>query len=256
MTHGNVWIPLNGQVLYCEAWSDGYLDGVGFGALCSSQKISTISKLSEIFYGSPFFYEPSTGSYIAKEGDYIIEGYGDVMEDESLVEDAEKTLELVLNGDLESAFKTRFAQLSFNERMELDIGINAELNNYEDEWNSVFADCKFPSLKDACQLVVQQYKNDPDFEMNEAGQYNYFWKDGQFWINIEIEDELYVMPLMIACAFSCSESNVYGDIEYLKDMVDADKKTLITLRDTLLDNNMSINQLFNNAATELIKNLV
>jgi hypothetical protein len=263
MTHGNVWIPLNGQILYCEAWSDGYLDGVGFGALCSSKQIPMLSKLSEIFYGSPFFYEPTTGNYIAKEGDYIIEGYGDVIDDETILKDAEKTLELVLAGDLENAFKTKFAQLSFDERMKLDIGINAEHGDAEQAWNNFIEGAEVLNVQDACEIIVAQLKKNEtldeeadEFEINEVTRYSYFWKDGQFWVPVEINEKIYIIPLMIPCAFSCGERNVYGDIGYLKDMIEADKQVLITLRDTLVKNDMSVDLLFGGCEKELIKHLV
>lgn len=255
MTHGDIWIPLGNKMLYCEAWSDGYIDGVGFGALCSSKKIPTISKLSEIFYGSPFFYEPSTDSYIAKEGDYISEGYGDDIDDEELVADAEKTLELVLDGDLEAAYATDFAKIPLKKRQKIGIGMNAYVKNAQNAWEDFTNGFSQLSVQESCELVVQQYLKDKNFNINHAIYYIYFWKDNQFLIQFEIDKKIYIMPLMIACAFGCGEKTVYGDIGYLKDMTEPDKATLIILRDTLIKHDMPLDMLFGGIAHDVIVNL-
>lgn len=230
MTHGNVWIPLNGKMLFCEAWSDGYLDGVGFGALCSSKQIPTVSKLSEIFFGSPFFYMPSTNTYVAKEGDYLMEGYEDCIEDEKILHSAAETLELVLAADLEAALGTEFAKIDLKTRIAMDFGFNAELISSKTAWKDFVGDSIQLGIPEVCEIVVQEYVTDPDFDINYFTQYNYYWKDNQFLVKVEIQGKTYMMPLIIACAFSCDTQPTYGDLEYLKDMTQPDREALDILR--------------------------
>lgn len=250
MTHGYIWLPFNGKMLFCEAWSDGYLEGVGFGALCSSQKIETITKLSEIFLGSPFFYNPSTDTYTAKEEDYLIDGYEDILEDEGLLADAQKTLEYVLGDNLDDAFNTDFAKLDLDTRMALEIGMNAEIVNNDIAWDRFAHDSIELDLEPLCNLLIKEYQNEGEyFDINECLDTVYYYKDNQFLVNIGMNDDnRYIMPLIIACAFMDMNHTVYGDSAYLQDMTPEDKKALKLLVNCMKMHNVPETILFSGEA--------
>lgn len=243
MTHGYIWLPFNGKMLFCEAWSEGYLEGVGFGALCSSQKIETITKLSEIFLGSPFFYNPSSDSYTAKEEDYLIEGYEDILDDQDLLDDAEKTLQYILGDNLDNAFNTDFAKLDLNTRLALEIGMNAEIVENDIAWKKFAEDSLVVSLEEICEMLIKESQIE-DFDINELAQTVYYWKDDQFLVNLEMNDNLYVVPLIIACAFMDTSNTTYGDAAYLGDMTQKDKDSLKLLIDCFKNHNLSEDLLF------------
>jgi hypothetical protein len=255
MTHGDIYIPLNGKILYCEAWSDGYIDGVGFGALCSSHHIEEISKLSSIFYGSPFFYDVTTAQFVAKEEDYLIEGYYDMIDeskgfDTNMVESAQETLELILKGDLSSAYLTDFAKMPLKNKIDIGLGMNADLSNEKKAWNGFMNGSSVLPLEEICELLANNLKKDDTFKPN--ARYKYFWKDEQFFVNIYIDKNIYLVPLMIACALICDDSTVYGSIEYLRDMTKKDKDALLVLNEIFNKNGLDHKHIFGGHAKKYI----
>lgn len=131
LTHGDIFLPLNpadpaSNYLYCEVWSDGYLDGAGFGCLASSGNMAGICAASAMFAGSPFFWDPESGVYVAKEEDSAMEAICAGGADEALCKSAEEALKcLVEDGNLAAAEATTFGRMPLEEKLEAGYGINA-----------------------------------------------------------------------------------------------------------------------------------
>ena len=248
MTHGDLFLPLDpnnpqSPILYCEAWSDGYLDGVGLGAWCSSQRIQEISTLSAIFAGSPFFFNPETGTYVAKEGDFLLEGYDDLLDldDEkqlALYNSAEDTLQLIEQNKYEEALLTDFSKLPLQDKLDRALGINAYVTPLQEAWAQFCENAEVLDTQQAARICADYLlsesleASDGDFDT----QNGYFWNEGQFWVQAEINDTPYVLPLAFAHAVLGDGDGCFGaTASYLADMTPQDHANILALTVALKD---------------------
>lgn len=257
-THGDIWIPLDiedskNKMLYCEAWSDGYLDGVGLGAWCSSKKIKEIIQLNIMFAGSPFFYEPTQNQFVAKEGDYLVNGFKEYMGSndkkyESLVESAKETYNLVLKNELEKAHKTEFGSLNLKKKLDLKIGINTYIRPFNKAWKDFIGKAKVLNLEEACEFVVNNV-DDKNWDFCNS----YFWMDGQFWVEAVDSNgnddgnnaTSHIIPLAFAHALAGDGTGCHGDtLGYIKDMTEVDHNNFLALFNVFKNKGLSFNKLF------------
>lgn len=191
MTHGYIWTPFikDGvkMMLFSEAWSDGHVEYLGKMLLESSLKIDVISDLNLIFAGSPFVYNVAEDKFEAKQVDYIIEGYEDLELSEDLIESASETLELISAGDIESAKKTKFSLMSIDEKLELELGLNAHYLEEELAW------LKFSD--NALIITSKEDYNNLDLK-NLYCTLEYYWKEDKFLTKLtDGKDLKIIVPL-------------------------------------------------------------
>lgn len=268
-THGYMWIPLdpkveNSDMLFCEAWSNGYIDNVGLGVWSSSKNIETISKLNQIFAGSPWFFDYSTGGYRANEADYILEGYEDCIDDDNenkseVLESAEETLNLIESNDLEAAFDTYFSKIPLKEKIEdLDIGLNVYVSTSEKVWSDFTANCSILTNKEVVDLCVNDVKKLKSGKLSVFSildfDYEYVWHSNQFWI--KDRNAKLVMPLIFAHIFNGHDSGYVGNLGYLADMTVEDNISFKVLLEKLKEKNIPLDILFGGTCVNMIGSVV
>lgn len=210
MTHGDIYIPIimdNGETkyLYCEAWSDGYFDGVGYAMLASSNHMKDVIKLNTIFVGSPFYYDPDTNKFMAKEGDYIAEGYEDSdTENETMKEAGIEAVSLFEQGTLEDVYQSDFAKMSLDEKLKEGFGMNAELKTLDD----ILEETKIiTNVSEIMELLKTNLKEE-SIETYEISSTEYLFHDNQ-WL-VKMYDEEYThgvyIPMIIG-ALSFTDYN-------------------------------------------------
>lgn len=244
MTHGYIWLPLflgeKTHYLFSEAWSDGYISGVGAATLLSTQNLKEVTELTAIFVGSPVFHNPIDNTYLIKEEDYLLEGYMDMGLDETLLQSAEHTLELINQGNITQAKQTEFAQLSLQEKLEMELGVNANLSTKEEAWKrfaTIYeSEEQYPVLNDndAAKLVAETFfdnKKRNQASVNQFASTLYFWNGEQFVTIFESEKSKgAIIPLVLLVflteSFLYSEKPTYWE-NYLSER---DKESLRYLK--------------------------
>lgn len=248
-THGDVWLPIDpsnpeSPMLYCEAWSDGYLSGVGYGACCSSSRIDDVSKLSALFVGSPFFFDPASNTFDAKEGDYLVESIVDACGDDDdaetvagMVQDA---LDLATSGDVAGALASKLGQMSLAEKMSKNWGCNVMVRDLASAWSQFSNGAETLDGAAAAKALVDADTESDGLENQNA----YFWRDGQFWATGPLGDREVCVPLIQACALA-REDGTYGDFpSYLANATGKDQANLLAMVSELRSRGLPIDDLF------------
>lgn len=192
-THADIYIPIKMEndetkYLYCEAWSDGYFSGMGYAMLASSNHMKDVIKLNTIFAGSPFYYDPATQQFEAKECDYIEENFEESSEDEELVESAIQCVNYVYERDLEKVYQSKFAQIPLDTKLKEGLGINAEIKPLEE----VLGNSKI--VVDIEEIInFLKIKNDEHYQINSA---EYLYHENQWLVKV-YDDEKYVNSIYI-----------------------------------------------------------
>jgi hypothetical protein len=202
MTHGDIYIPIimeNGETkyLYCEAWSDGYFDGVGYAMLASSNHMEDVIKLNTIFAGSPFYYDPESNSFEAKEGDYIEENFEDSdTENEAMRSAALEACTLFQAGQLKELYESNFAKISLTDKLEEGFGINAELKTLEEVLE------KTPIVTDISEIMnfLTSHLKDETIDTYNISSTEYLYHNNQWLVKMydsEDYDQSIYIPMVI-----------------------------------------------------------
>ena len=207
MTHGELWIPFVAgdlsRYIFSEAWSDGYIAGVGSEALLSSGKLAEITEAINLLAGSPVFFDPLTQTYHIHEYDYLTEGYMDAGLEDDLCESAQKTADFIENGNFEAARNTAFGRMSFDKKIEQELGINTIVVSQAEAWKR-FTHNTAKTLNDthAALLLHAHVKDNKLCEPYHFGT-SYFWNGEQFLttlyhISSNTQTEIFIVPLVLA----------------------------------------------------------
>lgn len=252
MTHGDIYLPLNpgdpaSRYLYCEAWSDGYMDGVGYGCLGSSVNIAGICAASAMFAGSPFFWDAERGAYVAKEEDYVIDNFADSGADDALCESAEEALRLLIEeGSLDRAAATDFGRMPLEQKLDAGYGLNAQVLTREEafeNFSSSYGDAVILDDEQAARAVAQCIGSETaDMDTHTC----YFWDGSRFLATVglsgvegidgvdpEGEETVAVIPLVAAACMGSPSGCVVDLGAYLASPSEADAKMLKRLMDEL-----------------------
>lgn len=247
-TSGDIWLPLDPErpdsdMLYCQAWSDGDLNGFGLKALCSSSQIAMASALSALLAGSPVLYRPGYGVFKAKEGDYVMEnfvgpahGAGESDEACSALYDLIcDTVTEIEEGDPKAALTGPLSSLSLSEKLEKGYGINARVLPPEEAWLS------FRSFKHEAPLGEPQSSEQAANRLAQAVSdkqnvwvsNSYFWRERQFWGGCSVGEAVFVAPLIQLAAIKATLS-AYCDVPaYLLEITRKDRDALLDLMASL-----------------------
>lgn len=197
MTHGDIYIPYTTpdgkeKYLYCEAWSDGYFDGVGYAMLSSSNHMEDIIKLNTIFLGSPFYYDPQTQKLEAKEADRLEHLTNNTRFNKSFIE----AFQLFKEQNLEALYQSKFAKISIEKKIKADITLNAQVMDFTEVLNGgkIISD-----IHESIQYVKKVAKYDGETLSNyEISSTSYIYYDNQWYVGIYNNNDKYnYIPLII-----------------------------------------------------------
>lgn len=292
-THGTLYIPLNPQdpkspMLHCEAYSDGYLSGIGYGALNSSREIETVCKLSELFAGGLVFYNPKENQFrVISEDylhDYFVEASYNKSEEEAAQIDQESeammaAIKAIHEGRIEEALAGDYSKISLSTK--IDKGYSYyDMPKPETPCDKAWADYmsyhdidveKFPQALSHTELANHMalcVKNGGSLQ-NRA--HSYFWHEGQFWGIFSFEsdsssqvdqndassspkdllasDVLAAPLIMIAAVKGDSINGCYADLmDYLPVMTDKDNESLFALIRAFDQHDLPPTRLFSGAS--------
>jgi hypothetical protein len=244
MTHGEIWLPLdprdpNSPLLRCRTSSDGYLSGCGLGAWSSSRHIEIVCQASTLFAGSVFFAHPKSAQLTAKDGDYLLDGLEDLDPDDApepaLVAEIDKSLQLLLAGDLAGAQATALGLIPLERR--LKFFEEAELLSAEDAWLEFSCGAELPDKAASAQACVDHLLLGDEGGFPLDTHCSYFWRDGQFYGKGMVGDDYsreIVLPLGMLHAVLGDATGCYGDgALYLADMTAPDAADIDLLAEAL-----------------------
>lgn len=240
--HGDIWLPLDpntpsGPMLYCEAFSDGYLAGVGYGVLCSSSRIAEVCALSALLAGSPVFHLPGRDIFVPMHSGSVAESFadkdyeGDDPDDlEAMVSEAIQSMAL---GDVKGALSGRLSEMTLSEKLARGYGIDACVKTFDAAWASFLAEHE-SSGSWPPQEAAERLASLPNTQDLFTGC-GYFWRDGQFWGFCHIDDESddksqwRALPLIQLAAIN-RRSSCDGDFPgYLARITPVDRHALLLL---------------------------
>lgn len=202
-THGTLYLPLNpndpkSPMLHCEAYSNGYLSGLGYGALCSSTEIDTICKLSNLFSGGLVFHDPKDNQFDVATADYMGDFFYEAKQNkdpatqevihleyealkEALLAVKEGRIDEALSGDyskisLEHKLARGYCYYNQPETMFLaDEAIKEFMSSYPDDFKA-----HQETLTDT-QLAEHMARGVKAGHQLVEDSHTYFWHAGQFW---------------------------------------------------------------------------
>lgn len=263
-THGDLWLPLDpndaqSPMLYCEAWSDGYLSGVGYGALSSSSRIEAVCALSALFGGSPIFYLPTRGVFQAKEADSLGEAFAEYAPEEddadAMEEMVDEALAAISRGDAAAALSGPLSATSIEEKIHKGYGINAEIKPAEEAWAAFMSSYDAQEAwesKASAERLAKAHAEGAEIETGTV----YCWRDGQFWGVCSLDDERWQAVPLIHMAALKQEPGCFGDLQgYLGEITEKDRESLLSLLEALLANGQEIDGLFNGECDAPVRSL-
>ena len=224
MTHGDIYIPYvtkNGTVkyLYCEAWSDGYFDGVGYAMLASSSHMDDVIKLNTIFFGSPFYYDSNSNELESKEGDYLEVNTNDQKFNKAFIE----AFELFKKRDLEALYNSEFAKISIEKKIKMGIASNAELMSL----SKVLGGSKIISdINESMQYIEKICEEEgDDFKNYSFSTVSYIYYENQWYAGLYDSDDKYTYVPLILGVLNFTEYN--NNPEFIRSGCLADPFTYI-----------------------------
>lgn len=242
-THADIWLPLapeqvGSPMLYCEAWSDGHMDVVGYGALCSSSAISETCKLSALLAGSPVFHLPQTNVFEAKEGDYVVDSFtddaGEDDDPEAIRQMVEEALAAIERGDAAGALSGPLSLIGLQDKLDKGWGLNARVLDEPSAWRSFLETCRIQTelgsddAAKALALAASQGAADGRGQLSTAQ--SYYWRDGRFWGAFSLDDAAWSTAPLIQLAALTKDLGPRSDIPaYLARITEQDRASLLSL---------------------------
>lgn len=270
MTHGYVWLPIDfwnpkGQMIMAEAWSDGYLDGMGRGLFCSRPGLDLAIEATVMLAGSPFLYDPEAKKLEAKEGDCLAESILDIIGDSAdaseeelaATKKVEKVIEALEGMRMEEARESPFAKIPLERKLEMELGGNASVSGHEEAWDAFAEGMRRLQRDEAAAMLADHlvFGKKDEKKRVEHGSVSYFWDGERFWTHLSSEPAgkgLGIAPLsMVLAALGDTRGSLGNVPAYLGEASGEDLEDLGLLADKVEGRGGSLRMFFRGDADSL-----
>ena len=229
-TTSTAYIPTNrkpGEYIMSQGWSDGMLSNTGLYWYHSTPRMDEAIRATVLLGGSPVFAPAGDTGFEIKEIDYIEDGICDSLAeaDESFTAGVTTTLEALEKGDWAIAESTAYGKMTLDEKMAMDITLNASLHTINDfsDLPEEYGSTKPPHLYDQRVLVEGLTQYDPKKRYDPknrgytpyvSGWYFYHAAHKQWWGQVMLPNEEW-MYLPLAIGFSIQGGDAFEEVKKL-----------------------------------------
>lgn len=134
-THSTAYIPTHrkpNEYLMSEGWSDGMLSSTGLAWYASTPRFNEAVAATVLLGGSPVFAPAGSTTFDIKEIDYIADEVSDGLDDDTIINSVDTTLQALENGDMALASSTPYGQMTLDQKMSAGITLNTSLHTIHD----------------------------------------------------------------------------------------------------------------------------